>query len=65
MGLFLCIFFLSGAAALGYQVVWAKAFAAGIGHEYPAVLAVITAFMTGMMVGNAVLARKRTIGDRW
>ena len=65
MGFFICIFFLSGAAALGYQVVWAKAFAAGIGHEYPAVLAVITACMTGMMVGNAVLARKRTIGARW
>jgi spermidine synthase len=65
MGIFICIFFLSGAAALGYQVVWAKAFAAGIGHEYPAVLAVITAFMTGMMLGNAALARRRTIGTKW
>jgi spermidine synthase len=61
MGFFICIFFFSGAAALGYQVVWAKAFAAGIGHEYPAVLAVITAFMTGMMLGNAALARRREI----
>src|SRR5687768_14519403 len=65
MGLFICIFFLSGAAALGYQAVWAKAFAAGIGHEYPAVLAVITAFMTGMMLGNALLARRREIGAKW
>ncbi|MGN6385552.1 MAG: hypothetical protein ACTHMT_04870 [Verrucomicrobiota bacterium] len=49
------LFFCSGVAALGYQVVWAKFFSAGIGHEFPAVLAVITAFMAGMALGSGAL----------
>ncbi|MGZ8920764.1 MAG: hypothetical protein ACXW3L_07260, partial [Limisphaerales bacterium] len=64
-GIFVFIFFFSGAAALGFQVVWAKGFAAAIGHEFPAVLAVVTAFMAGMALGNALLLRRRTIGAQW
>ena len=45
------LFFLSGAAALGYQLVWAKMFSTGLGHEMPAVLAIIAAFMAGMALG--------------
>jgi spermidine synthase len=45
------LFFLSGAAALGYQLVWAKIFSTGLGHEMPAVLAIIAAFMAGMALG--------------
>jgi spermidine synthase len=45
------LFFLSGVAALGYQLVWAKMFSTGLGHEMPAVLAIIAAFMAGMALG--------------
>jgi spermidine synthase len=45
------IFFFSGLAGLGYQVAWAKAFSAGIGYEFPAMLAVVTSFMAGMALG--------------
>ena len=51
------LFFLSGAAALGYQLVWAKMFSTGLGHEMPAVLAIIAAFMVGMALGAAWLDR--------
>ena len=55
------LFFLSGAAGLGWQVVWTKSFAAGIGHEFPAMLAVVTAFMSGLAIGNAALIRSERI----
>ncbi len=45
------LFFLSGAAALGYQLIWSKMFSTGLGHEMPAVLAIIGAFMAGMALG--------------
>src|ERR1051325_7630637 len=45
------IFFFSGAAGLGYQITWVKMFANGLGHEMPATLAVIAAFMAGMGLG--------------
>ncbi len=47
----LLIFFASGAAGLGYQIAWLKMFATGIGHEMPAALAVVCAFMGGMGLG--------------
>src|SRR5688500_16940010 len=62
--LLVLVFFLSGAAGLGYQVVWAKAFAAAVGHEFPTMLAVVTAFMSGMAIGSALLTRCRKIGAR-
>ncbi len=58
---FIPIFFLSGLAGLAYQVLWAKTFAAAIGHEYPAMLAVVSAFMCGMAIGNMLLARTKKI----
>jgi spermidine synthase len=51
------LFFLSGAAALGYQLVWAKLLSTGLGHEMPAVLAIICAFMAGMALGAAFIDR--------
>ena len=62
---FVPIFFLSGVAGLAYQVVWAQGLAAAIGHEFPATLAVVTAFMLGMAAGNALLGRMRVIGPGW
>jgi len=45
------LFFLSGAAGLGYQLIWARLFALGLGHELPAILGVLTAFMFGLAIG--------------
>ena len=33
------VFFLSGIAGLGYQMVWSRMFAVGLGHELLSVLA--------------------------
>ena len=51
------LFVASGASALGLQLVWTKMFAAGLGHEMPALLAVVTAFLGGMALGAWALDR--------
>ncbi|MBI5387702.1 MAG: spermidine synthase [Verrucomicrobia bacterium] len=51
------LFFLSGGAALGYQMAWSRLLAAGLGHEWPAVLAVVSAFLGGMALGAWTLDR--------
>lgn len=43
--------FLSGAAGLGYQMVWTRMLAVGLGHEIVAVLAVVAAFFAGVALG--------------
>src|SRR5436309_10883638 len=61
--LLFALFFFSGSAGLGYQMVWSKMLATGLGHEMPAVLAVVCAFMGGMAIGactlGGVVARSR------
>src|SRR5687767_8955841 len=61
------LFCLSGAAALGYQLIWSKMFSTGLGHEYPAVLAIVCAFMAGMALGATVIDRAvpRDVRARW
>lgn len=53
----------SGFAGLGYQIVWTQQCALWLGHEAPAVLAVVTAFFGGLAVGaaafGAVIERSR------
>ncbi|MHC4893840.1 MAG: hypothetical protein ACYTFV_10865 [Planctomycetota bacterium] len=44
-------FLLSGVAGLGYQIVWARQFSVGLGHEYPSVLAVVSAVFGGLALG--------------
>src|SRR6266508_3671188 len=60
------LFFFSGSAGLGYQIVWSKMFATGLGHEMPAVLAVLCAFMGGMALGawrlDGFIARSQAPG---
>src|SRR6185436_12375373 len=48
---FYLLFFCSGAAGLGHQMIWVRLFAAGLGHEVPAILAVGTAVLGGMAAG--------------
>jgi spermidine synthase len=45
------LFFLSGLAGLGYQLIWGRMLTAGLGHELPALLAVLAAFMCGLALG--------------
>ena len=58
----------SGAAGLGYQIAWTRMFSAGLGHEVPGMLAVVSAFFAGLALGSFTLdrfvGRARTPG-RW
>lgn len=47
--------FLSGWAALGYQLVWTRQSTVWLGHETAAVLAVIAAFFAGLGFGGLAL----------
>lgn len=46
----------SGAAALGYQVIWTQQATTWLGHESAAVLAVVAAFFGGLALGALALA---------
>lgn len=48
---------LSGAAGLGYQVIWVRLLSVGLGHETLSVLAVVTAFFAGLAVGGFLVNR--------
>lgn len=49
------ILFLSGFAGLGYEMVWIRMLSVGLGHEIIAVLAVVAAFFSGMVLGSFTL----------
>lgn len=58
----------SGFAGLGYQIVWAQQSALWLGHEAPAVLAVVSAFFGGLALGSWLLApaiERSTHPMRW
>jgi len=56
------MFFLSGVAALVYQIVWAKQLALIFGVTVYATSAVVTAFMAGLALGSLYFGR---VVDRW
>ncbi len=56
-GLIYLMFFLSGAAALVYQVVWVRSFALIFGGSHLAVTAVLSIFMAGLAIGGYVIGR--------
>lgn len=51
------LFFLSGAAALGYEVLWMRRFAVLLGATAPAAAAALTAFFVGLGVGSYLFGR--------
>jgi len=57
-GLALGLMAASGAAGLGYQIVWTQQAALWLGHESPAVLAVVAAFFGGLAIGALALGRR-------
>lgn len=56
------IFFMSGAAALIYQIVWAKQLSLVFGVTIFATSAVVTSFMAGLALGSLYFGR---LVDRW
>lgn len=48
----------SGFAGLGYQIVWTQQSALWLGHEAPAMLAIVAAFFGGLGIGALCLARR-------
>lgn len=52
------LFFLSGAAALVYQMVWVRALTLVFGGSHLAVTAVLTVFMAGLAIGGFVVGRR-------
>ena len=51
------LFFLSGAAALAYEVLWMRRFAVFLGATAPATAAALTAFFAGIGLGSYLLGR--------
>jgi spermidine synthase len=60
--------FASGFAGLGYEMVWTRMFAVGLGHEIVAVLAIVAAFFSGMALGAYALdgpVRRSRVPGHW
>ncbi len=49
------VFGLSGFAGLGYEIVWLRMFSVGLGHEVPALFAVVAAYFGGFALGAWLL----------
>lgn len=49
--------FLSGYAGLGYEIVWTRMLSASLGHEIIAILAVVSAFFSGLALGAWAIDR--------
>ncbi len=56
--LLLLAFFLSGAAALGYELLWTRLLTLALGSETVGVLATLAGFFGGMALGAAALHRR-------
>jgi spermidine synthase len=52
------LFFLSGAAALVYQVVWVRSFGQVFGSSHLAVATVLSVFMAGLALGGWLVGRR-------
>jgi spermidine synthase len=52
------LFFLSGAAALAYQVVWVRSLQLVFGGSHFAVTAVLSVFMAGLALGSHLLGKR-------
>lgn len=57
-------FLLSGVAGLGFEVVWARMWSIGLGHEVPSILAVVAAFFGGFALGAWLLDHRVSTSPR-
>ncbi len=60
--LLLLAFVLSGAAALGYELLWTRLLGLTLGHETYGVLGTLAGFFLGMAIGAALLHRRAARG---
>ena len=51
------LFFISGLVALAYEIVWVRALGLVVGNSLWAAVAVVAAYMGGMALGNAIVAK--------
>src|SRR5512146_728539 len=58
VGLIYLLFFLSGATALVYQVVWVRSLTLVFGGSHLAVTAVLSIFMGGLALGGFLVGRR-------
>ena len=58
------LMFLSGFAGLGYEIVWTRMLSATLGHEIIAVLAVVSAFFSGLALGSWTLDRPLSVAKK-
>lgn len=64
----LAVMVASGFAGLGYQIIWTQQCALWLGHEAPAVLAVVTAFFGGLALGAVAFGQRierSAVPRRW
>ena len=57
-GLLLLCFFVSGATALVYEVVWLRMLGLVFGHTVHAITTVLAAFMAGLGLGSLLFGRR-------
>ena len=57
-GVIYLMFFLSGAAALIYEVVWVRSLSLVFGGTHLAVTAVLSVFMGGLALGSYLIGRR-------
>lgn len=50
-----CLFFLSGLAALAYEIVWVRVLGLVVGNSLWATVSVVAAYMGGMAIGSALV----------
>jgi spermidine synthase len=60
-GALLLAFFLSGAAALGYELLWTRLLGFALGSETVGMLATLAGFFGGMALGAALLHRRAEV----
>ncbi len=66
--LFYSLVFISGVAGLGYEILWTRMLSVALGHEIVSVLAVVSAFFSGLAVGAWCLDRPVSMSanpERW
>ena len=51
------LFFLSGVTGLGYEILWTRMLSVSLGHEIISMLAVVSAFFSGLAIGAWVFDR--------
>lgn len=62
------LFFISGIAGLSYEILWTRMLSTGLGHEIVSVLAVVSAFFSGLALGAWMLDRpvsKSANPEKW